>query len=76
MTTHTHAGIQRVPVSDDEHRLADGYVLGTLGDQNGGNVSVLLRLPAYGSLVRFDIADEIARRHLFEGLELRAQGFV
>ena len=60
----THASTQRVPISDDEHRLADGYVLGTLGHQNGGNVSILLRLPAYSSLVRFDIADELARGDL------------
>lgn len=52
------------PVSDDEHCLAHRYVLRTFGHQNGSNISVFLRLPAYSSLVCLNIADEVAGRDL------------
>ena len=52
------------PVSDDEHCLANRYVLRTFRHQNGSNISVFLRLPAYGSLVCINIADEVAGRDL------------
>jgi hypothetical protein len=61
---------ERLVLHQDEDCLAHPHLLRALWHKNCRNVALLLRLPADGSFVGFDIADQVTRRQLITNLYL------